>query len=505
MEYVLYRYGTQSQYDSQSSYESNALYFIEDTHRIYKGNVLIADTADNIVFTSTAPEFASAEAGKLYVVSNESGLTLYVKGDTSMVEAGGQIKAGDISTIDAFADSILDKSGAELTADDTKIPTSGAVKSAISEAVQAYDGAFVDVAATRAEDNSGTLLTFTDKSGNTKDVTVADLFLTSVSYDKDTHKLSFVVKGQTEPVEVDLSDLVPQSVDASDVALAKEITVTTNVGNLNAGDKVIISGDPATGEVKAADVQALFEAILSKDVNPTAVQPSASITLTGAGAKEVGTQFTPSLTAKLNPGKYQVSGQSDQTSGVTASTYVITDSNSNTASTASGTFDAFTVDDETNYSVSATISYSDGVIPKTFLGNDYAAAQIKAGSKSANSGNVTGYRNCYWGYKDGTNALADPTSITIDQIKALGNSNRNKPTSIKTSKMQQIFIAVPAKLNSAVASIVNASTSLPQQLLTPFTVDIGGVNNYNPITYNVYYVANLLPEGGDSTFTITWN
>lgn len=37
MEYVLYRYGTQAQFDSIVSKESNALYFIEDTHRLYKG------------------------------------------------------------------------------------------------------------------------------------------------------------------------------------------------------------------------------------------------------------------------------------------------------------------------------------------------------------------------------------------------------------------------------------------------------------------------------------
>jgi hypothetical protein len=502
MEYVLYRYGTQAQFDSIVSKESNALYFIEDTHRLYKGSTLIA--SDNVTFVTTAPEFASAEENRLYIVYNENGYTMYVKGDSAMDEVGGSIKAGDISDITAFADSILTKSDGILSAnDDSTIPTSGAVKAAIETALSDYDGALVDVTAARAEDNSGTLLTFTAKDGTEKSITVSDLFLTSASYNSDTHILSLSVKGQKDPVQVDLSQLVPQAVNASQVAIAREITVTTNVGNLKAGDKVILSGDPTTGEVKASDVQALFEAILSKDINPSAVQPSVSVSLTGAGAKEVGTSFTPSYRVTLNPGKYTVSGQSDQASGVTATAYSVTDTNSGSSTSATGSFDTFTVEDDTQYSVSATVTYGDGDIPKTFLGNDYADAQIKAGSKSSTSSKVTGFRNCYWGYKNGTNALADPTAITAAQIKALGKSNANKPSTIDTAQMQQMFFAIPAGKVSGL-EVVSKSTNLPQTVQPKLTVQIGGVNDYSPIAYDVYYVANAVAEAGSDTYSLTW-
>ena len=138
MEYVLYRYGTQAQFDSIVSKESNALYFIEDTHRLYKGSTLIA--SDNVTFVTTAPEFASAEENRLYIVYNEDGYTMYVKGNSAMDEVGGSIKAGDISDITAFADSILTKSSETLTDnDDSTIPTSGAVKAAIKTALADYD------------------------------------------------------------------------------------------------------------------------------------------------------------------------------------------------------------------------------------------------------------------------------------------------------------------------------------------------------------------------------
>lgn len=503
MEYVLYRYGTQAQFDGTLPKESNALYFIEDTHRLYKGSTLIA--SDNVTFVTNVPEFASAEASRLYIVSDETGYNMYVKGSSSMNQVGGSLKAGDIKDISAFSDSLLTKSGQTLTADDdSTLPTSGAVKAAIEAALADYDSAFVGVAAARSEDNSGTLLTFTAKDGSEKSVTVSDLFLTSANYDPETHILSLAIQGQSDPVAIDLSQLVPQPVTASEVAMSREITVTTNVGNLKAGDKIILSGDPTTGQVKASDVQAMFEAILSKDINPSTTQPSATVTLTGAGAKEVGTSFTPTYTVTLNPGKYSVSGQSDQPSGVSATSYSVTDTNGGSSGDAANSFDAFTVEDDTQYSVSATVAYGDGNIPKTFLGNDYPAGQIKAGNKSATSAKVTGYRNCYWGYKNGTNALVDPTAITAAQIKALGKSGVNRPMSIDTAQMQQMFFAIPAGKSSGL-SIKSGSTGIDQQVEPKLNIQIGGVNEYAPITYDVYYVANAIAEAGSDTYVLTWN
>lgn len=87
----------------------------------------------------------------------------------------------------------------------------------------------------RNSDNSSTVLTFTDKSGTSKNITIDDLFLNSASYDSTTHILSLGVSGQSDPVDVDLSQLVPQAVNASQVALARNITATVmNDGSGNA-------------------------------------------------------------------------------------------------------------------------------------------------------------------------------------------------------------------------------------------------------------------------------
>lgn len=181
----------------------------------------------------------------------------------------------------------------------------------------------------------------------------------------------------------------------------------------------------------------------------------------------------------------------------------MTDTNSNSASTSSGSFTAFTVQDNTNYKVSATVEYGDGNIPTTFLGESYPAGQIKAGSKSGSSSSVTGYRNCYWGYKTADNLIADPTTITSAQIKALGNTNRNKPSSLAATNMQQMFFAVPASQASTL-SIVGTNSPLPQTVEGPITVQIGGVNDYSPIAYNVFYVNNAAPASGSETYKLTW-
>ncbi len=225
---VLFKYGNYAAY-SASTKDENVIYFISDKQQIYKGSTLYADVTSNTVkFTTEVPTVETASDGVLYVVTTAEGVGIYTKSGSTIEQiGGGTVKEGAIADIGAFDDAVLVKTGTVLIeGDDTKIPTAGAVKDAIATAVAEYNGAFVDVSASRASDNSGTVLTFTPKEGAAKEITIADLFLTSASYNSDTHILSFTVKGSDTPVTVDLTDLVPQAVNASQVALAPSITAT---------------------------------------------------------------------------------------------------------------------------------------------------------------------------------------------------------------------------------------------------------------------------------------
>ena len=489
---VLFKFGNQAAYDalaSSTGYDTNSLYFIEDTGRLYKGSVLMSEQA---IFVSAVPEFNSAKASRIYVVTSEDSASLYVKGATQMVQVGGgTIQPGAITNLNVFNSSLL---ATELTegSTDSQLPTAKAVYDAIQAVaadVEALGDPVTGASAQRNGTNNGTVITLTRASGtNPITVNVSDLFLTSAEYDSASHTLKLYVQGVSDPVEVDLADLIPQAVTTEDVSLSDTITVTTPVGNFTKGQVVSVT-----------DLQTFLVNMLSQDSNPTTVQPSVSVSLTGAGAKEVGTQFTPSWSVTLNPGSYSDNKDGAQPTGVTATTYTVTDTNSGSASTQSGSFTQFTVEDNTNYKVNATVAYGDGNIPTTYLGTEYPAGQIKAGSKSGSSSAVTGYRNCFWGYKGASNLISPATGITAAQIKALGNTNRNRPSSLAASDMQQIFVAIPANSGVNTLAIVDSGTGLPVTVSGRLTVQVGGVNDYSPIDYYVFYSDNATPAPGSTT------
>lgn len=185
---ILFSYGTQEQYNNVQVKDANQLYFITDTKRIYKGVELIADSRENqIEFTTSIPNAETASADKLYVVNTDGEVGIYVKDSTGTIVqvGGGTVKEGAIITLDAFANDLLLKSTDGT--DNDKLATVGAINEAVTNALADYNGALVSVEANRSKDNSGTVLTFTAKNGDVKNVTIADLFLSSASYDSTTH------------------------------------------------------------------------------------------------------------------------------------------------------------------------------------------------------------------------------------------------------------------------------------------------------------------------------
>lgn len=246
-------------------------------------------------------------------------------------------------------------------------------------------------------------------------------------------------------------------------------------------------------------IQDLLESAFSEEKNPTITQPSTSVSLTGSGAKEVGTEFTPSYSVGFNKGSYQY-GPSD--TGVTVTAYAVTDTNSGSASTQTGSFTKFTVGDDTNYKVSVTTSYSDGAIPKTNLGNDYAAGQIKAGSKTASSAAVTGYRNMFFGTM--TTKPADITSADIRALttkQAKGNVT-DKVINIPVGALRVMF-AVPS--DKQITSITDTN-GLGAQILSSFTqttAQVEGANAYTAIEYKVYYMDYASANNKANTYKVT--
>ena len=282
------------------------------------------------------------------------------------------------------------------------------------------------------------------------------------------------------------------NVDADTLYFTKDLVFTQAFGKYAPDGSGSVTIPTETNDMS---IQDLLESAFSEEQNPSITQPSTSVSLSGAGAKEVGTEFTPNWSVGFNPGSYQYG----PATGVTATAYAVTDTNSGSASTQTGSFTQFTVEDGTNYRVSVTTSHSAGAVPKTNLGNEYAAGQIQAGTKTAQSSAVTGFRSMFAG------AVVTPITIDSDSIRGLtGKKGQFAKTFSLTipEGCKQVVIALP---NGHTLTKVLDVGAFGTDIVGSFqlqTAQVEGLNNYAAAEYNVYVYAPAAALGAN-TYDIT--
>lgn len=265
------------------------------------------------------------------------------------------------------------------------------------------------------------------------------------------------------------------------VTMTDDFTATVNIGTFT----VPASGS-GTIAAQGKTLKEFLSGLFAKAKDPNVTQPSVSISLTGAGAKEVGSEFTPSYSVSFNAGSYQYG----PATGVTA-TYAVSDTASHTATAASGSFAKFTVADTTNYKVSVVATHTAGVAPKNNLGTPVDSKKIVAGTKNASSGTVTGYRNSFWGgvkSKEGT-----PTSAIIRGLAGKKNGNisaGNTGDAQESVGDMRVIIAVPSPRTINSIKDVNGLNAEAFSAFTHITVNVEGANGYTAKSYNVYYKDN---------------
>ena len=289
---------------------------------------------------------------------------------------------------------------------------------------------------------------------------------------------------------------------ASNVYFDEDFTFTKAIGTVtipSSGSKVVA----ATGK----NLKEFFAGLFAQEQNPTTTQPTATLNSNNIGAKEVGTNIDLNFSFATNPGSYSYG----PSTGVTFSNYSATFNGKNKTG-ASGTFTTYQVKDGDNLTITGSCESSQGAMPKTNIGNDYPTGRIQAKTFSnLTKGTLTGYRAWFCGYKNGTNALADPTAITGAQIRALGNSaNGSWKSQMNVSQMKQMFFAAPAGMGYKPA-VKDHSTTAPQTVLGPITVYVPGANGYmteaetanGGMAYDVWYVANADAASGSATLDIS--
>ena len=282
--------------------------------------------------------------------------------------------------------------------------------------------------------------------------------------------------------------------NAENVYFDKDLVTTSAVGNIT------LTNGQATIAAAGKNLKQVFDTIFVKEKNPSVTQPSVSVSLEGAGAKEVGTKVTPSYTATFNAGKYEFG----PATGCSITSWSVTDTNNaGPLNTATGSFAEITVADDTDYKVTATGNFSAGAIPVTNVGNEYASGKIVAGSKSATSSAITGYRNSFYG------TLTEKGELTSDIIRSLGKSNKaltNGSTfgiTIPVGAMRVVF-AYPETLRD-VSSVkdVNGLNAEISGAFTKSTLSVEGLNNFQGINYKVYVTDFAEAVATANTYNVT--
>lgn len=299
----------------------------------------------------------------------------------------------------------------------------------------------------------------------------------------------------TDADKQEIIDELSDKVTAKTVMFEDDMVLTEAFGKYKlVGGSVLV---PSAGK-------SLWEVLLdaySEDKNPTTTQPSLSISSSTAKAYEVGTKVTPLYSISFNGGSYTYG----PATGVTVKTSTVTNNtDSSTSALLTGGLDEITVTDSTSYKITATVTWDDGTIPVTALGAEYAAGQIKAGTKSATTAAITGYRNSFYGTV--TNKI-DPTSVIIRALtksnKALANGSQFTVTIPVGALM--VIIAYPATLRELTS--VKDVNGMNAEILSSFTaltnVNVEGANRYNSIPYRVYVQYFAAANDTANKYTVT--
>lgn len=501
---VKFSFGLLAKYEALAVKDADTLYFITDAKKIYKGDTVIAEC--NLEFTTTQPTKDNTEVGKLYIYTDDQGQTTTwtkVTEDADPVQVGGG-KATEVAdgvlTVDNFNPDAI---ASEITADpdaasDTKIPTEKAVstivnnvKTTLETTIAGYDVAYVDVSA-GAHTDAGTVLTFTTKGGETKEVTIADLFLKSASYDAGTHVLALTVQGSATPVTIDLSDLVGASF--SDIVIGEDEAFTVELG---AGGTL---GGFKTGDTvnKDTSLESIVKKLLMKQVPPTYTQPTIAIANnsgTAAGNYEYGTTITPKLRAtftKNDAGDLTSivfkKGTTQVGEEATASPATVEDTEFNLTATVS---------------YNATASYAEGAIKNDNLGDPYPTGHIAAGSKTSGNYTFTPFRRVFYGVSSDKPEL---NSAYIRGLTAGDAYSKNKVLNFTaTAGTQRVTVAV---LKSATSNKpkFETTTGLTLDVSGSFTstdVNVEGANGSTAVAYTVWTYEPTSPYASDTAYRVT--
>lgn len=326
----------------------------------------------------------------------------------------------------------------------------------------------------------------TAAEGETDTAVIARVLGETVAEKDDTFIVKRVISGTKNSYTAYVYDgtkwaAMDGNYDASNVYFDNDFVATAPIG-------VVEIPDSGSTTISAAgkSVKDVLAGIFAKEKEPAVTNPAVSITASANKAYEVGTKVSPSYSASLSAGSYTYG----PATGITAKTWSVTNSGSDeTLTTATGTLAEITVADNTNLSITATATYDAGAMPKTNIGNEAPAKQIKAGSASATtSAKITGYRNLFYG-------VVNTENLTSDVIRGLTKggaytTSKTFDVNVTTADAVGIVVAYPSNVPRSGISKVLLTTSMNADVTADYkvttNVDVEGANGYTAQSYKVY-------------------
>lgn len=288
------------------------------------------------------------------------------------------------------------------------------------------------------------------------------------------------------------------NVDADKVILREDITMAGNYSQI--GNLTKAQYGTSTFATKGKSVAEALTEIFSKRLQPTITSnPAVTLTFGQAKAYEVGTTVSPTYSASLSAGSYTYG----PATGITATSWEISDTAGNTADTASGSFADVVVTDNTNYKITAKANYGAGAVAVDNLGaTSSPEIKIAAGSATKTSGAITGYRNTFYG------TVTEKAEVTSTIIRGLTKSNKalsngsSFTVTIPVGAVRVIF-AYPATLQD-VSSVkdVNGLNAEIKSAFTKSSVTVAGAGADTGIAYKVYVTDFAEPVAKANSYTV---
>lgn len=326
----------------------------------------------------------------------------------------------------------------------------------------------------------------TAAEGETDTAVIARVLGETVAEKDDTFIVKRVISGTKTSYTAYVYDgakwaAMDGNYDASNVYFDKDFVATAPIGVVE-----IPTSGSTTISAAGKSVKDVLAGIFAKEKEPTVTNPAVSITASANKAYEVGTKVSPSYSASLSAGSYTYG----PATGITAKTWEVTNSATDeTLTTATGTFAEITVGDNTNYTITAKATYEDGAMPKTNIGNEVSAKQIKAGSASATANaRITGYRNFFYG-------VVNTENLTSDVIRGLTkggkyDASKTFDVNVTADNAVGIVVAYPSNATRSGISKVLLTTSMNADITADYkvaeAVNVEGANGYTAQSYKVY-------------------